>query len=211
MITGMPDWQPIVNSYLSRFPTITSADVDRTEHWASNASMFHATGSWRAKVVQGGLHVKFIRAHSHWTERASVLRIVMLALDGLRREGVSLPDFELVYAHNDKDPTPDSYPKCPRQQRRQRGKTRGAEPPESPCAGAPIPLFTNGRAARRRDGATGAGGLPLPDFTWAGAAGESAVLAVGQLTVPRLPGECSPGSWLRHALGAEPPSLFRAQ
>ena len=80
----MPDWQPIVSTYLARFPTITSADVDRTEHWASNASMFSATGSWRAKVVRGELFVKFIRAHSHWAERASVLRIVVLALDGLR-------------------------------------------------------------------------------------------------------------------------------
>ena len=164
----MPDWQPIVNTYLARFPTITSADVDRTEHWASNASMFYATGSWRAKVVRGELFVKFIRAHSHWAERASVLRIVMLALDGLRREGVSLPDFEFVYAHNDKDPTPDSFPKCHPTRRRRRGKTRGAEPSEPPCVGAPIPLFTNGRAVRHGDGAIGAGGLPLPDFTWVG-------------------------------------------
>ena len=89
---SMPDWQPIVSTYLARFPTITSADVDRTEHWASNASMFSATGSWRAKVVRGELFVKFIRAHSHWAERASVLRIVVLALDGLRREGISLPE-----------------------------------------------------------------------------------------------------------------------
>ena len=110
----MPDWQPIVDTYLARFATVTSADVDRTEHWATNASMFDATGTWRAKVVRGELFVKFIRAHSHWAERTSVLRIVMLALDGLRREGVSLPDFEFVYAHNDKDPTPDSFPKCPR-------------------------------------------------------------------------------------------------
>ena len=126
----MPDWQPIVDTYLARFATVTSADVDRTEHWATNASMFEATGTWRAKVVRGELFVKFIRAHSHWAERTSVLRIVMLALDGLRREGVSLPDFEFVYAHNDKDPTPDSFPKCPRHlpRRRRRGKTRGAEP-----------------------------------------------------------------------------------
>ena len=115
----MPDWQPIVDTYLARFATVTSADVDRTEHWATNASMFEATGTWRAKVVRGELFVKFIRAHSHWAERTSVLRIVMLALDGLRREGVSLPDFEFVYAHNDKDPTPDSFPKCPRHLPRQ--------------------------------------------------------------------------------------------
>ena len=165
----MPDWQPIVSTYLARFPTITSADVDRTEHWASNASMFSATGSWRAKVVRGELFVKFIRAHSHWAERASVLRIVVLALDGLRREGISLPDFDFVYAHNDKDPTPDSFPKCRPPRRRRRGKTRGAEPSEPPCAGAPIPLFTNARrAVRHSDGAIGAGGLPLPDFTWLG-------------------------------------------
>ena len=164
----MPDWQPIVNTYLARFPTVTSADVDRTEHWANNSSMFYATGSWRAKVVRGELFVKFIRAHSHWAERASVLRIVMLALHGLRREGVSLPDFEFVYAHNDKDPTPDSFPKCHAPRRRWRGKTRGAEPPEPPCASAPIPLFTNGRAVRQGNGAIGAGGLPLPDFTWVG-------------------------------------------
>ena len=126
----MPDWQPIVDTYLARFATVTSADVDRTEHWATNASMFDATGTWRAKVVRGELFVKFIRAHSHWAERASVLRIVELALDGLHREGVSLPDFEFVYAHNDKDPTPDSFPKCPRHppRRRRRGKTRGAAP-----------------------------------------------------------------------------------
>ena len=118
--------------------------------------------------MRGELFVKFIRAHSHWAERASVLRIVMLALDGLRREGVSLPDFEFVYAHNDKDPTPDSFPKCHPTRRRRRGKTRGAEPSEPPCVGAPIPLFTNGRAVRHGDGAIGAGGLPLPDFTWVG-------------------------------------------
>ena len=41
----MPDWQPIVDTYLVRFATVTSADVDRTEHWATNASMFDATGS----------------------------------------------------------------------------------------------------------------------------------------------------------------------
>ena len=28
--SSMPDWQPIVNTYLARFPTVTSADVDRT-------------------------------------------------------------------------------------------------------------------------------------------------------------------------------------
>lgn len=147
-------WAPIVDRYLTRFPSVTASDVDRAEEWASNSSMFYATGSWRAKVVNGTLNVKFIRAHSHWAERASVLRMVMMALAEMR----DVPDFEFVYAHNDKDPTPPQWPKCGR---RARQRTAGS------CRGWPIPLFTNARSASA-DGTIGAGGLPLPDFTWAG-------------------------------------------
>ena len=86
-------WRPVVESYLSDFASIGPSDVDRAEQWAANSSMFYATGSWRAKVVGGALYVKFIRAHSHWAERASVLRMVLEALEGYRG-----PDFELVYA-----------------------------------------------------------------------------------------------------------------
>ena len=147
-------WAPIVDRYLARFPSVTPSDVDRAEEWASNSSMFYATGSWRAKVVNGTLNVKFLRAHSHWSERASVLRMVMMALAGMR----DVPDFEFVYAHNDKDPTPPQWPKCGR-----RARQRGV----GSCRGWPIPLFTNARSAAA-DGTIGAGGLPLPDFTWVG-------------------------------------------
>ena len=120
----MPDWRPTVKAYLRRFEAISCDDIDRAEQWAANSSMFYAAGSWRAKVINGSLWVKMIRAHSHWAERASILRLIMLALEGLP----GLPDFEIVYAHCDKDPTPPrGWPKCP----------AGA----AGCRSWPIPLF----------------------------------------------------------------------
>ena len=73
-------WRGLVEQYLRPFEAeggITFADVERTEQWAANATAFSATGSWRAQVVGGVLYVKMIRAHKHWAERASVLRMLI--------------------------------------------------------------------------------------------------------------------------------------
>ena len=140
------DWRPLVESYLARFPSsVTPHEVDRAEQWAANSSMFQATASWRLKVIAGVPWLQLIRVHSHWAERANVLRLVLLAL---ARAG-PLPDFELVYVHNDVDPTPLPRP-CRRKARTCAPQTR-----------APL-LFTNARHFERL------GGLPLPDFTWLG-------------------------------------------
>ena len=75
------DWQPLVERYLQPFAAgVTADDLDRAEQWAANATAFAATGSWRAKIVRGELWVKMLRVHSHWAERASVLRMLLLAL-----------------------------------------------------------------------------------------------------------------------------------
>ena len=142
------DWRPLVAFYLDQFlefSGISSEDVDRTEYWAANATAFSATGSWRAKIVGGKLFIKTIRMHAHWAERASVLRMLLLALaDG------GIPDVDLIYAHADNDPTPP-----PRRCARQKRRGRPCEPTRR------LPLFTNSRDPK-------SGGIPVPEFTWVG-------------------------------------------
>ena len=142
------DWRPLVAFYLDEFlefSGISSEDVDRTEYWAANATAFSATGSWRAKIVGGKLFIKTIRMHAHWAERASVLRMLLLALaDG------GIPDVDLIYAHADNDPTPP-----PRRCARQKRRGRPCEPTRR------LPLFTNSRDPK-------SGGIPVPEFTWVG-------------------------------------------
>ncbi|KAL1515074.1 hypothetical protein AB1Y20_004138 [Prymnesium parvum] len=129
-------WEDVIASYLASLRRVGPSETDAAEQWAANASMFAATASWRLKLVSGVPWLRLIRVHSHWAERANVLRLVLLSL------AASPPhaDFELVYVHNDLDPTPAARPHAlPRP-----------------------PLFTN---ARRHPGGAG---LPLPDFTWLG-------------------------------------------
>ena len=78
-VGDVPDWRPLVDFYLARFldTGVAPSDVDALEWWAANATAFDATGSWRARIVGGELWIKSIRFHSHWMERASVLRKCM--------------------------------------------------------------------------------------------------------------------------------------
>ena len=152
------DWQPLVDHYLS--PLVAGgfipADVDRAEQWSANATAFSATGSWRARIRNGRLWVKMIRVHSHWAERASVLRLLLLALKG----SPSPPDSDFVYAHSDNDPTPP--PSRRALQRCGRHKAlRGRQCKDGRDAPRRLPLFTNSHNPR-------AGGIPLPEFTWVG-------------------------------------------
>ena len=153
------DWRPLVADYLRPFAAdgLRRSDIDRAEQWANNATAFAATGSWRARVIDGELYVKPIRVHSHWAERASVLRLFLLAL---RRAAAAtsaderIPDLDLVYAHADNDPTPP-----PRQCHPRKG---GGGALGRPCVPTPqLALFTNSRNPH-------AGGVPVPEFTWVG-------------------------------------------
>ena len=91
------DWAPLINHYLHRFRDegIAPADVDALESWANNATAFDATGSWRARIINGTLWVKPLRFHEHWAERANVLRMILVAL----RAGPPPPDLDFVYGH----------------------------------------------------------------------------------------------------------------
>ena len=145
-----PDWRPLVDHYLDRFRDgVLPSSVQELDHWAANATAFDATGSWRARIVQGQLWVKTIRLHSHWMERASVLRMLLLALRSGAKGMTAFPDMDLVYGHADNDNTP-LMQVC----------TKKAT---TPCKHSwmPMPLFTNAHNPRR-------GGLPVPEFTWAG-------------------------------------------
>ena len=147
-----PDWRPLVDYYLDRFRDgVMPSSVQELDQWAANATAFDATGSWRARIVRGQLWVKTIRFHAHWMERASVLRMLLIALRSRPKGGrlPALPDLELVYGHADNDNTP-SMQVCTRQA-------------TAPCkhVRVPLPLFTNSYNPRR-------GGLPVPEFTWAG-------------------------------------------
>ena len=140
-------------------------DVDNAEYWARNASKWDVAGGWRARVLNGTLHVKMLSMQPHWAERTSVLRVLLLTL---RRErhlaeqarlgrlpphaaaqhprpppgaATLLDGVDLVYVHNDRDPTP------------WRGHPRGS--------GQLIPLFTNAHSH-------GLTSLPLPEFSWVG-------------------------------------------
>ena len=150
-----PDWRPLVEQYLRPWATtgLSVVDVDRAEAWALNASAFSATGSWRARTVNGQLYVKMLRVHRHWAERASVLRMLWMACC---EEGSAAltNDVDLVYAHSDVDPTPPPQRCNSKRRRQQRGRP--------PCvATRQLPLFTNSHNR-------GHGGLPAPEFTWVG-------------------------------------------
>ena len=95
-------WSPLIARYFAQFDRVTPHEVDRAAQWAANSSMFKATASWRLKVIAGAPWLHLIRVHSHWAERTNVLRLILLALERVS----SLPDFELVYVHNDVDPAP---------------------------------------------------------------------------------------------------------
>lgn len=159
-----PNWQPLVDWYLQRFQDsgVRPSDVDALEQWAANATAFDATGSWRARVINGTLWVKAIRFHKHWAERANVLRMMLLALRGQKPPA----DFEFVYGHADNDMTPPVKmmpSRCTRPVLRLAGRDRRATP--KPCTRRrqqhALPLFTNSHDAGR-------GGLPVPEFTWIG-------------------------------------------
>ena len=116
-------------------------DIDNAEYWARNASKWDVAGSWRARVINGSLYLRMLSMQPHWAERTSVLRLVLLALRraAIRREVHLLEGVDMVYVHNDRDPTP----------------WRGYPP------GNKIPLMTNAHAA-------GLSSIPLPEFSWAG-------------------------------------------
>ena len=145
-------WASLVDIYLKPFAEnggVTYADVDRAEQWAVNATAFSATGSWRAKIIDGALYVKLIRVHQHWAERTSILRMLFLACCATPKiDGPRHVDF--VYAHADNDPTPP-----PR--RCKFAKLHG----RTCVATRQLPLFTNSHDPHH-------GGLPVPEFTWAG-------------------------------------------
>ena len=144
----MPDWLPLVRSYLEPYAGgISSDNVLEAQQWASNTSSYTAVGSWTAKLVSGYVWVKPIHLHYSWQERAGVLRILMLAARAARDAGQPLPDSELVYASADADPTVAHGCK--------RSKRRGA------CA--PLPVFVNARNAQKKSSA-----IPVPEFTWVG-------------------------------------------
>lgn len=137
-ITALPLLQ-----YLPRWRQhgITPFDIDNAEWWARNASKWDVAGGWRARVVNGELYVKMLSMQPHWAERTNVLRLLLLAL---RRYGSRMrlvEGVDMVYVHNDRDPTP----------------WRGWPP----GSGQFIPLMTNGHDAGRTS-------LPLPEFSWPG-------------------------------------------
>ena len=120
---------------------IKAADIDNAEYWVLNASKWDVAGAWRARVVGGELYVKMLSMQPHWAERTSVLRLLLLTLRRYASRAASIEGVDLVYAHNDRDPTP----------------WRGWPP----GSGVSIPLMTNAHDAGRTS-------LPLPEFSWVG-------------------------------------------
>jgi len=107
------NWQPLVDSYLSSYAGgVSRSDVDYAEAWAANASQFTAAGSWRARVVNGSLWVRPIHFYEHWKERASVLRILLLAAQQARawRALTLTPTLTLTHPNPDPDPDPNPAP-----------------------------------------------------------------------------------------------------
>ena len=51
-----------------------ASDMDAAEQWALRQQM-----AWRAKIVNGSLHLKLLTAASRWAERSSVARLLLLA------------------------------------------------------------------------------------------------------------------------------------
>ena len=76
-----------------------ASDMDAAEQWALRQQM-----AWRAKIVNGSLHLKLLTAASRWAERSSVARLLLLAL---QHRSPPLPDLDVIYVHNDRDISPD--------------------------------------------------------------------------------------------------------
>ena len=110
---------PLAARYTAPFPSITAAHVDACESWIRNSSQWVGVGAFRALQRRGELWVKPLRAQPRWAERTSVLRLLRLA--AARRPAL---EFDLVYFHHDKDPTPK-------------------------LSALALPLFTNAHAAGR--------------------------------------------------------------
>ena len=123
---------------------ITQLDVDQAEYWVRNMSKWEVAGAWRARVVNGTLWVRMLSMQPHWAERTSVLRLLHMAVKRGAARGEPLGDLDIVYAHNDRDPTP----------------LRGW-PPGNHSARRKIPLLTNGHEQGRSS-------LPVPEFSWVG-------------------------------------------
>ena len=73
-----------------------ATNMEMAESWAVKQPM-----AWRAKLVDGSLWVKLLSAASRWAERSSVLRLLLLVL----QYRAPLPDLDIVYVHNDQDPS----------------------------------------------------------------------------------------------------------
>ena len=103
----MSAWARLVGLHLSRWraASFSSEDVDRAEAWvsATGRKMLTVPGAWRAKVINGSVHVKLLHAARTWEERASVLRMLLMLTN---RAGPRLPDVDFVYASSDQDPAP---------------------------------------------------------------------------------------------------------
>ena len=142
------DWQPLIDHYLVPYKAgVHISDVDLAEEWAANASLYTSPGSWRAKISNGSLWVRPIHMSMAWMERASVLRILLLALREADGAGEPVSDLEIVYAAGDQDPTV-LHGGCRRTSRR------------APCL--KMPVLVHAREDR-------SSALPIPEFTWVGA------------------------------------------
>ena len=81
---------------------ITAAQIDSAEQLALSSSNWTVAGGWRAKWQNGSLWVRMLSIQPHWAERASVLHLLLTATSQLPQ----LPPFDVVYVHNDRDPSP---------------------------------------------------------------------------------------------------------
>lgn len=164
----------LADRYLARWgkPSrmITPSDLDHAERWAADMagggarSMLSVAGAWRAKVVSGRLHIKWLFARPTWQERASVLQLLRLAVHKAELEGAPLPDVDLVYVHSDQDPAPSAGWHAPSNQTS--GSHRQQSPSQSPSnAARSVAVFTNAIKAK---GGTLRASMPVPEFTWLG-------------------------------------------
>ena len=112
--------------------------------------LFHTLpGSWHIKLLSGTLWVRPIHLFATWSERASVLRILLLAVREAREAGSPIPDLDLVYAAGDQDPTI-MFNGCRRSSR------------HAPCDKMPVLVHA-------RSSSVGSSAIPFPEFTWVGA------------------------------------------
>jgi len=126
---------------------ISNEQVDAAEAWVLASSKWDVAGGWRARLYDGALWVKMLKVEPHWAERTSVLRLVLAAV----AQRPQLAAFDVVYAHNDRDPAP----RLPRVSARSVGSSA------RPAGSSSWPLFTNAHEPGRRS-------LPLPDYSFAG-------------------------------------------